>query len=52
MKLPKGISIHSGSYIAYVTMNGQPVRVAVGRVGCISPKEANQERSAIEKQIR
>ena len=52
MKLPKGIRIRNGSYVAYVTMNGKPIRKAVGRVGCITPKQASQERADIEKQIR
>lgn len=51
MKLPKGISTRTGSYIAYVTLNGKPIRQAVGRVGCITPKEAGQERALLEKQI-
>lgn len=52
MKLPKGIRVRNGSYVAYVTMNGKPVRKAVGRVGCITPKQAGQERADLEKQIR
>jgi len=52
MKLPKGISIRYGSYVAYLTKNGKPVRPVVGRVGCITPKQAAQERADLEKLIR
>ncbi len=52
MKLPQGIGIRSGSYVAYVTMNGKPVRKVVGQVGCITPKQAAQERTDLMKDIR
>jgi hypothetical protein len=52
MKLPKGIQIRNGSCIAYCTTDGKPIRKAVGRVGCITPKQAAQERSDLERQIR
>ena len=52
MKLPKGIRIRNGSYVAYVTKDGKPIRKAVGRVGCVTPKQAAQERADLEKLIR
>lgn len=52
MKLPKGIRIRNGSYVAYVTMNGKPVRKAVGQVGCMTPKQAAQERTDLLRDIR
>jgi hypothetical protein len=50
--LPKGIRIRNGSYVAYVTLHGEPVLKTVGRVGCITPKQAANLRADLEKQIR
>jgi hypothetical protein len=52
MKLPKGIQTRGGSYVAYCTKDGKPIRRVVGRVGCMTPKQAAQERFNLEKQIR
>jgi integrase len=51
-ELPKGISIRNGSFVAYVTVNGEPVRKVVGQVGCITPKQAAQERTNLLRDIR
>lgn len=50
-KLPKGISIRTGSYIAYLTWQGKPIRQAVGKVGCITRKQAAGKRLELETQI-
>src|SRR5204863_4945113 len=41
MKLPKGIQIRNGSFVAYCTKDGKPIRKVVGRVGVITPKQAS-----------
>ncbi len=51
MKLPRGVRVRRNSYAAYLTWNGKPVRQVVGLVGCISPKQAGQERAVLQKQI-
>jgi integrase len=52
MKLSKGISVRGDSFVAYVTVNGKPVRKVVGQVGCITPKQAAQERTDLLRNIR
>jgi integrase len=51
MKLPKGIQIRGKSYLAYVTVNGKPVRRVVGTVGCATGKELVARREELEKEI-
>jgi integrase len=48
----KGISIRSGSFVAYVTVAGKPVRKVVGQVGCITRKQAAQARTDLIRDIQ
>jgi integrase len=52
VKLSKGIRIRNGSFVAYVTINGKPIRKVVGQVGCITPKQAAKERADLLRDIR
>lgn len=59
MKLPKGIQIRNGSYVAYVTAppkpgekHGKPIRKAIGVVGCVGVKELLRLRADLERDVR
>jgi integrase len=59
MKLPKGIKVRKGTYVAYVTRpplpgetRGLPVRKAIGVVGCVGKKELVRLRAELERQVR